>query len=63
MLVVQCMMGSRYSNFKKESLAWHRSLSIVSDVMAMLNGIQVLLREGVVNFQPSQTFIPYCIYW
>lgn len=41
LLVVQSMVASRYSHFKKESLEWQRSLSFVSDVITMLNGIQV----------------------
>lgn len=41
MLIAQSMVASRYTHFKKESLEWQRSLSFVSDVMAMLNGIQV----------------------
>lgn len=43
MLVVQSMVASRYTHFKKETLEWQRSLSFVSDVMSMLNGIQVSL--------------------
>lgn len=41
MLIAQSMVASRYTHFKKESLEWQRSLSFVSDVMTMLNGIQV----------------------
>lgn len=43
MLVAQSMVASRYTHFKKESLEWQRSLSFVSDVMTMLNGIQVTI--------------------
>lgn len=41
MLIAQSLVASRYTHFKKESLEWQRSLSFVSDVMTMLNGIQV----------------------
>lgn len=41
MLIVQSMVASRYIHFKKESLEWQRSLSFVSDIVTMLNGIQV----------------------
>ncbi|CAM9165488.1 unnamed protein product, partial [Laminaria digitata] len=44
MLVVQSMVASRYTYFKKETLEWQRSLSFVSDVMTMLNGIQQMWR-------------------
>lgn len=42
LLIVLSMVASRYTHFKKESLEWQRSLSFVSDVMTMLNGIQVI---------------------
>lgn len=41
LLIVQSMVASRYTHFKKESLEWQRALSFVGDVMAMLNEIQV----------------------
>ncbi|CAM9114065.1 unnamed protein product, partial [Sphacelaria rigidula] len=40
LLIVQSMVASRYTHFKKESLEWQRALSFVGDVMAMLNEIQ-----------------------
>ncbi|CAN0205861.1 unnamed protein product, partial [Scytosiphon promiscuus] len=44
MLIAQSMVASRYTHFKKESLEWQRSLSFVSDVINMLNGIQQMWR-------------------
>lgn len=35
------MVALRYTHFKKESLEWDRSLSLVSDIMEMLKSIQV----------------------
>ncbi|CAM9153876.1 unnamed protein product [Ectocarpus fasciculatus] len=44
MLIAQSLVASRYTYFKKESMEWQRSLSFVSDVMTMLNGIQQMWR-------------------